>query len=269
MLLFVSVVPKYMVLARFDQCFYKFNPAMAKCFLMAMLVGWIFKPVHGQVAASAEWVTQPEVWYDSLIGIENSGLINGRKHQLQAMGRETHPFFGDKEPFPGTLLFRGQLYHNVPLLYDIYQDVLIFYYPGQNQVPVMIELEAPDVDYFLISNHKFERLKDQQWMNEAVGRGYVEVLYDGEGLSLLAKRKKLDFASKTHREFASETWYFVRYRNRLSQVSSQRHLGTLFPSFRSEISKYAKQNHLKIRSDQEEAMVRLVQFCDSLVIEEE
>ena len=237
--------------------------------MITIFVALVSQPVLSQLAAVPAWVSHPEAWYDSLIGIENSGLINGKRHQLHAMGRETHPFFGSKKPFSGTIFYRGQLYQNVPLLYDIYQDILIYYYRGKNQVPVMIELEARDVEYFVISEHKFERIKDQKWMNEAIGQGYIEVLFEGDMVSLMAKRQKLDYATKSSREFSDETWYYVRFLNRISPVSNQKQLGSLLPNYRSEISRYAKQNGLKIRSGKENDFILLVEFCDSLVSQQE
>ena len=185
------------------------------------------------------------------------------------MGWETHPFFADKEAALGQVHFRGQLYRNVPLLYDIYSDVLIYYHGGINRLPVLIEMELEDVEYFSMAGRHFQRVIGPDWISAEIGMGYVDVLYKGKHLSLLAKHSKEDYASITHREFQEVNLFYFRTESRLTLISRKKSLATLFPGQKSEISKFMKRNDLKIGSRNVDDMVELARFCDELITAEE
>src|SRR4051812_49310890 len=68
---------------------------------------------------------QKEIWFDNIVGPENSGLVNGREYFIAFPGATSHPFFGSREMTGEKLVFHSQLYVNVPLLYDIFNDEII------------------------------------------------------------------------------------------------------------------------------------------------
>lgn len=73
------------------------------------------------------------IWFDNIIGYENSGIYNGtlflEKYKTES---NNHHFFLDNKYKLGNLIYDNQPYYNVYLKYDIYEDELIAKLPSFN-----------------------------------------------------------------------------------------------------------------------------------------
>ena len=98
-----------------------------------VLIAYSMGQDMGKVA-SAEAI----IWYDNLIGRNNSGLINGPEYKIEVLGKNTHPFFEQRTPGQGMVHYREQTYMEVPLIYDIQNDKLVLVHRTLQQLQYLI-----------------------------------------------------------------------------------------------------------------------------------
>src|SRR6188768_2996576 len=67
----------------------------------------------------------PDLWFDQIVTIENSALINGLEYTIPFKGFQTHPFYQSADGERTTITYDGDVYRNVTLLYDAYSDEVI------------------------------------------------------------------------------------------------------------------------------------------------
>ena len=121
-----------------------------------------------------------ETWFDNIVGVENSGLINGPEYKVKLQGARTNPFFGTGEA-SGIVTYNNNAYA-IPLIYDVYTDELVAKHMSKSGRAWFIQLEKSQVTEFVLPGHTFRNFGGE--------RGYQEVIYDGENLQVLAKRTK-------------------------------------------------------------------------------
>jgi hypothetical protein len=143
-----------------------------------------------------------ETWFDSIVGTENSGIINGPQYKVELQGRRSNPFFGEGE-VNGIVHFDGKLY-SVPLIYDIYKDELVVKHLAQSGRAWFIQLDKKRVDEFVLSGRLFRNFD----------RGYHEVLFDGNNFVVLAKRTKTYEVRKSVFNYYEFDRTFIKSSNR-------------------------------------------------------
>jgi hypothetical protein len=121
-----------------------------------------------------------ETWFDNIIGVENSGVINGPEYKVKLQGARTNPFFGTGEA-SGIATYNNNTYA-IPLIYDIYTDELVVKHMSTSGRAWFIQLEKSLVTEFVLPGHTFRNFGGE--------RGFHEVIYDGDNLQVLAKRTK-------------------------------------------------------------------------------
>ena len=64
------------------------------------------------------------VWYDSIVGLERTSLIDGSFYPFRTKALKTHEYFIQNKWDLGTLTYKGQVFE-VNMLYNVFQDLLI------------------------------------------------------------------------------------------------------------------------------------------------
>ncbi len=89
----------------------------------------------------------------------------------------THPFWEDKDVHVGAISFDGNIYPNVSIRYDVYKNLVTVVSPVRGMAIVP---DQQRIDYFVIDGKRFIRRGDM----------FVQMLFEGENLSLAMQRKK-------------------------------------------------------------------------------
>jgi hypothetical protein len=174
---------------------------------------------------------------------------------------EGHPFFYSDTFSVGTIGYRGLVYKDVPILYDIIRDELITRSPNG----FTIALIKPKVDSFLFAGRSFIKLNDDT--SRMTTQGYYERLYNGN-IQLLAKRKKTVQVSSgvttlERRVYGQDRYYL--YRNGFFEVIKNKNsLLSALKDKRNALQQFIKQNNLKFKQNFEEDTVRLVAYYNQL-----
>jgi hypothetical protein len=190
-------------------------------------------------------------WYDLQTGIENSTLFRGIEYvETDRMINEKHKFFKSKDFKIGAVTYNGQIFYNVPLKYNIYNDLLLVsFYQGQRNF--VFSLISNKVNQFQISDHLFRYFKSD---NNSDIAGFYEVINEDGEFKIYKKhlqnRKEVRDRSIAYSEFSSvDPDYVFQFQNDFFELGNRRDLFSEFPAFKSKIrgfyNKYKEQSHDK------------------------
>lgn len=205
-------------------------------------------------------------WYDNEAGLENTTLYMGSLKFTEQKAEKSHPFHAANGWTPERMTYRGQQFYNIPLLYDIYQDVLIF--KNTENVKYASQPIRPfqrQVSSFTVLDDKF------RYIDEKVGQlspGFFQVLYDGEDLTLLAKRVKRIKISAFSGEssYLKEDKYYVKIEDKYHRIYRKSSILNLFESHKKEIRKFIRENKIRVlKAEKDNQLVQLIKFCDDLI----
>ncbi|KAA3438633.1 hypothetical protein FOA19_15535 [Rufibacter hautae] len=194
-----------------------------------------------------------------------SHLLNGPEYvDYRKVNRVGHQFFLQDQKAPGSVLYDGSWYHDVPMLYDLVLDQVVIVSNGF----LMQKLIQEKVDAFVLGKHLFVAVTAQDSAsNSALPVGFYDVLHDGN-TKLLAKRIKLrTFAIEEMKEvehYDVEDKFFVKKGNGYHQVSGGKSVYKVFGDKKKELKKYARAQKLNFRKAREASLLALVLQYDAL-----
>ena len=199
--------------------------------------------------------------YDSAME-GNLNIYNGSEYLPYRSINEEHPFFQVDDWTNGNILYDGEWYKNVPMLYDMEKNLLIisYYYKG-----IKMQLNSDRVYEFTVSGHRFINLK-QTFDSQEMKSGFYDVLYSGK-TSVLAKRSKKYFENINDTQltqgFRETIQHFLLVQGKYQKVSTKGSVLSLLSDRKKELKTYIRKNRLFV-SEREKSIARVAQYYDSL-----
>lgn len=211
----------------------------------------------GQASLSKKLIIK----YDSLIGIENIGLINGTPHFVDFRSKNSHPFFESINWQEGEIRLRDQVYPNVRIKYDTYKQVLVLGVEKQEGRLTPVQLQGMGISSFQIGPSVFKNIQNE---SPPVGNSFYEILYEGKELSLLAKRIKSDEVNEKTLsvEFKENDKLYLHLNGVLTEFKRRGTFYSLFPKQKNSIKSYIKENKLKVNDKSLDHLIKLASYCD-------
>ena len=229
----------------------------SKCFGQTTL------PDSGLVAAAIKKAT---ALYTQTIDSE-SHLYHGLEYvNYDLPYLDVHQFYRTDDETEGTILYDGARYTQVPLLYDLVLDQVIIEYP---ESAYRISLITEKIKEFSFLGHNFIRLEPDTVSGSLLVPGFYDLLVTGN-TSLLVRRTKNIQERAGHNgmegEFHTKDKYYIQQHSRYYQVHSKKSVLQLFPDQKKELQKYARSNKLNFRKKREAAIMKLIQYYNSLPV---
>jgi len=163
------------------------------------------------------------------------------------------PFFRD-QAINGRVDYYQNRYENIPILYDIESDLVIFHEPVNK---IRISLVNEKVSGFMIDGHHFIALKD------ATGfRGFYETLYQGQRQVLTKWLKILTRTGAEEGKYVTYSKNFIQEGNTLLQVSNKQELFRYFGKNKKKMQQYYQEQHLNFKKDPAHTIASLVAFAE-------
>jgi hypothetical protein len=207
--------------------------------------------------------------FNKLIG-QQSRLYNGHEYQLYGRSIKGNALFPlDADTWePGAVNYDGIIYKDVPMMYDIYKDVVVvLLYNKFSQYSLLNER----VHDFTLSDHRFVRVEADSLKNNNSGitTGFYEQLYGGK-IEVLAKRTKTiqnstNLTANLETYFIEKNEYYLRKGNTYYSVGSQSSFLKVLKDKKNIIQQYIRENQIKFRKDPENAMAKIASYYDHLV----
>ena len=207
---------------------------------------------------------QKEIWFDSIVGFENSGIINGPEYFIPMQGSTSHPFYGSRDLSPEWVLFKGQHYGDVALMYDIYGDILILRHRDKNGIFVLIQLEKENVDAFTLYGHQFKKTLVVDSYDKIQPPRFFDILFEGEKMDLIAERKKTIRVIDSRSEYQYEEKFYFLKNNRLIPLTRKKNVYISVEGYdnQKKTQDFINKKKLNIRNEKDLQLIAV--FCDSL-----
>lgn len=193
---------------------------------------------------------------------QQSRLYNGTDYVLYVARDEEHPFFSMDDWTFGSITYWGELYENVPVMYDLSTDQVITEHNRGNPIKLIPE----KVDGFVISDHTFQRLTNNG--TNKIADGFYERLHDGK-IKVYAKHQKVYREDITAREviprFEESVRHFILKDGVLHQVKKKGSVLDTFDEHRQEVKTFMKKNRIRFNDNRAAAITRVAQYYDTLI----
>ncbi|SHF45238.1 hypothetical protein SAMN05444483_101163 [Salegentibacter echinorum] len=217
---------------------------------------------------NAQSNTEKELFnhFDAVIGIENTGLYNGVAYnEFHKIDREQHKFLFSNEMHEGEITYNGQTYFNIPLKYNIYDDVVLVKLQ-HDLLTHTFQLITEKIGGFKVKNSEFIRINKQNENGEI--DGIYEVLWSNENHRLvLLKKHRLKENVKLNRGEVSvytykkdDSEFVIKRDEKLFSVKTRDDFQELFPKYKKDISQFYKNQRSLRRSNPEKFLTNLMSF---------
>ena len=227
--------------------------------LIFVLMGSGISGVYAQNAAPdtllySKTATQVIDYFNQSVA-NQSELYNGAQYDLYPPANKGTFYFQDKNYcIPGLICYSGTWYKNIPVLYDVYNDVMISVL-GSN----LYVLRTGKVSDIYLLDHHFIYLTDSQGI---LAPGYYDQLYQGRSRVLVRRTKLIDESKSTEVVYEDRTAIYVKKSDKYYEVTGIGALMDIFKDKKKELNQYLKDNKIKYSRDKEGAVARLAGYYD-------
>ncbi|QJX48868.1 hypothetical protein HMJ29_18915 [Hymenobacter taeanensis] len=212
-------------------------------------------------------ITTLKKQYEQSINL-NSRLYNGPEYVFYDKlyrTKQGHQFFNEPELKPGEILYDGQRYSNIPLLYDTHLDQVVSTLPSN---AITYRLINEKIQAFTLQNHTFVRLVAPPTPKTPIITGFYDLLFDGNAKLFAKREKSLEKRAEQNSVkiiFLESINYFIYKDNTYYPITSLNNFVSLFPENKASLQKYARTNKLKFnKANREVSLVKLAQYNASL-----
>lgn len=201
--------------------------------------------------------------YDSAT-VESQHLYNGPQYYIYDSPAEEHQFFLSEEWKIGSVFYDGQLFREVPLLYDIVKDQLVARYKhGFGNVA----LQSQKVGYFTLPEHTFLRVEADTGRVEGLRTGFYDQLYGGK-TKVVARRTKERQQDLTDRKviinFPEKDIFYLYRDGEYHSVRTRKSVLSYLEDQKRPLKKYLREKNLSFRENREAAILAMTAYYDQL-----
>ncbi|GAB4035147.1 hypothetical protein GCM10028774_23670 [Spirosoma jeollabukense] len=176
---------------------------------------------------------------------------------------QVHPYYLTDTIQAGSVNYRGVLYRNVNMLYDINRDELAIQPPDGGY---RLTLHTDKIAAFSLGKHQFTRLVEDSVAG--IRTGFYEIIYNGT-VKALAKRLKTvyeDISSGAYKaDYLQKDSFVIQKDGAFFEVKTKKSVLDLFPDQAKVLKKFVRANRLKFKDDsREQTIIRITQRYDEL-----
>lgn len=208
-------------------------------------------------------------WFDSQVGIENTGLYNGiRYKELYRVWNGKHKFYKSSEFTKGKIVYQNQAYSDIELKYDLFDDQLLINLETKTGNSIFLLIKE-FVDSFTINNIKFVNLFDHKVNNSSNSiQGFYEIAFSSPNLSLYKKHSKFIIKHYNKKvvlsEFKTKETFYFYFNGDYYLINSKGDATKAFPIYKKEINTFYSKNKFLLKSNYDLFLRQLSKQLSSL-----
>lgn len=195
-------------------------------------------------------------------------LHNGSRYLAPAHTVDQHPYFFSYDWIMGDVFYDGELFTNVPLMYDILNSIVITEHHSNGQP---VQLLAEKLDFFSIAGHHFEKIENKYSGSPVPSSGFFDILYPGK-TKVIARRQKVlhekIISQQIEISYDEKTRYFVLKNGHFFQVKSIGSVLKILGDKKQDLKKFLIKNRSSFSANRALAIKSLAQYYDKLNTEE-
>jgi hypothetical protein len=195
---------------------------------------------------------------------EQSGLYDGPEYTGYPYPLNAgQPFFKSDSVTRGTIFYKGLLYGNVPMRYDLVKNEVVVEYDRYSK----ISLHSPKVSYFSLHGHHFIRIDSSAARINDMEEGFYDQIYKGR-VEVLVKRSKGMLRTVSSGRIGTS---ILKQKNQIYLIKDGRYFPVsgeasafkvLGATKAREIQGQLKKSRIKFRKKPEEALVLMASLFD-------
>jgi len=194
---------------------------------------------------------------------DHAVIYNGELESLyNPLTHKNYPYYVSPDFTIGDIVFMGNLYPAQKVRLDLFKDQLIILTPRKQHSKI---IDPGRVESVYMYDKLF--IKHTPPADARLNPGYYLLLVDGKNLKLLGRHtysleKRVEVVENS---FSYQTKYYVIIDEKYHTVRNRRSFTRLYPQYKKEIKKFAKEQSLNFRLNQEQSLTILARFCDELI----
>jgi hypothetical protein len=195
-----------------------------------------------------------------------SGLYNGSEYAGYPFSfTDGHPFFESPSPITGSIVYEGILYENVPLQFDMINELIIIRSPDQRY---QIQLFNERITGFDLLDHHFIRLIKDSSNSDLISSGFYELLYE-RGTSVFKKEKKkinenVSATAGVTRTVLINDLFYLKKNGKYYYVKNKGAMMNILEDRKKEIKQFMHKNKLNFKRNTDNTLTQVAQYYDQL-----
>lgn len=200
-------------------------------------------------------------YYNQAIS-EQSEIYNGMAYPFPPKANKGSVFFQDKNyVIPASVFYNGTLYKNIPVLYDVYSDVMV----ASSRTAFNYILRAEKISGIYLSGHHFVYLSAEDAGN--LKPGFYDQLYAGRS-EVLVKRLKAVNNNVTSQAaeitYTDQSDIYLKKGDKYYVVNSKGAFLDVLKDKKKELNQYLSGNKIKYNKDKEASAASLARYYDQI-----
>ena len=229
--------------------------------LILFVLFCIVQSVHGQNALPDSAFKNEAVDAYNAVMANQLEFYNGAEYTLYPVAYKGSAYFeGKNHCTPSLIRYNGTWYKDVPVLYDLYNDVMVAAMHDSLYV-----LRADKLTDIYLLNHHFINLT--QVSGGKLGPGYYDRLYNSKS-QVLVKRVRTVQNNVTQQgvevTYENKDVIYIKKGNKYYEVSSKGSVLDVFRDKKKQLKQYLNDNKIRYPSDKEGSIVMLTRYYDQL-----
>lgn len=198
--------------------------------------------------------------YNARIG-DQSEIYNGAEYKLYPPAFKGSAYFQEKNHCtPSVIRYNNTWYKDVPVLYDLYNDVMVAAMRDS-----LYQLRADKLTDVYLLNHHFINLAGANSGN--LSPGYYDQLYNAKS-QVLVKRVRTVQNNVTQQGveviYEIKDVIYIKKGNNYFPVNSKGSALDVFNDKKKQLKQYLSDNKIRYNDDREGSVVKLTRYYDQL-----
>jgi len=188
-----------------------------------------------------------------------SELYNGVEYHLYPPAYKGSAYFQNNAIFkPAIVRYNGTWYKDVPVLYDMYSDVMVSALRDS-----LYALRTDKISEIYLSGHHFIYLDNRKSLTP----GFYDQLYNGKTEVLV---KRIRTVQKTVTQQTVEVSYedrdviYIKNGSDYTQINSKASVLDVLKDKAKQLKQYLNDNKISYKKDKEQSIVKLASYYDQL-----
>jgi hypothetical protein len=188
---------------------------------------------------------------------------NGSAYVEPDRTSDAHPFYLSDDWLNGSIVFDGNSFDNVPLLFDITTEQII----TENPSATPISLVKEKLSSFIIDGRQFDKIHNEAVKNSLPRSGFYHILYNGK-TKVVALHDKQTQERIEGRDliiyFEERNRYYVWRKDRYHQVGGKGSILKLLHDQKNALRTFIRANKLDFKHNREDALSKVAEYYDTL-----
>lgn len=196
---------------------------------------------------------------------ENSRLYNGSEYFEYNPAIKGNAYYNDVNVWKtGTVCYNDIVYHNVPLMYDIFKDCLVsLYYNKFSKYNLVNE----KLQYFDLADGHFVYLNVDSLTNPEIRNGIYNQFYKGKTEVLIQTSKTMQIASNGNLESyftQSKQKFYLKNGTAYYNITGKSSVLKALNNKKQQVQSYIKNNDIKFNNNMQQALAKVAYYYDHL-----